>query len=378
MSPEQARAEKTGPSSDIYSLGVVLYEALTGVLPYSTQHAAPVRSVLDAVRNEIPKRPRVHRREISRDLEAVILKSIAKDPSRRYRDADDFADDLERALTGRRVTARLFSYWELVITLARRYDQFFVAAVMMVLMAGLAGWFFYQQLLRERYEKLFSIIHYRNIEATKTAEKNDADGPQRSAARMWQEELRLARRNRDGRNITEARNALNRIIGECKPAGDLRTIAMANLELARCDALVPDFKAAVERYRETLLNPDAPKTEMVAEKAYIEALIISIWQHDLKQALEILNLRKMPEDGSLAEIVRCLSGDITPAKLLELTDAMPARYRSEAHLAAAVRFRLNGEDTEFQAALDRCRQSAQPAGEWPSALAQVFKTQAGK
>jgi serine/threonine protein kinase len=57
MSPEQARADRVGPGSDIYSLGVVLYEGLTGMLPYSTQHSAPVKNVLEAVRNETPRRP---------------------------------------------------------------------------------------------------------------------------------------------------------------------------------------------------------------------------------------------------------------------------------------------------------------------------------
>ena len=213
MSPEQARAEKTGPTSDIYSLGVVLYEALTGVLPYSTQHAAPVRTVLEAVRSEMPKRPRQHRRDISRDLEAVILKAIAKEPSKRYDSAEDFANDLDRAISGRRVTARLFSYWEFSLTLARRYDQFFVAAAMLLLVASMAGWLFYQQLLRERYNKLISEIHLRNFAARMNQVKQPDALTDMPA--VWHQ-LRLARRAMADNDLTSARNGLRETMDICR------------------------------------------------------------------------------------------------------------------------------------------------------------------
>ncbi|MBN1269382.1 MAG: serine/threonine protein kinase, partial [Kiritimatiellae bacterium] len=78
MSPEQARGERVGPASDIYSLGVVLYEALSGVLPYSAQHRSRVKEVLEAVKNEPPRRPRLFRKDISPDMEAVVLKALEK------------------------------------------------------------------------------------------------------------------------------------------------------------------------------------------------------------------------------------------------------------------------------------------------------------
>lgn len=368
MSPEQARAEKTGPQSDVYSLGIVLYEALTGVLPYSTQHAAPVRNVLDAVRNETPKRPRLHRKEISRDLEAVILKSIAKEPDRRYADAEAFANDLERAISGRRVTARLFSYWEQVMGLIRRYDQFFVAAVMMVVMAGMAGWFFRQQLLRERYNKLLTDIHLRNFAArVKLGSQPESANEQRGA---W-DDLRRARRALAENDLSTARKGLNEFIEDCRQRGDQRNLAVAMLDLARCEALAADFKAAAMRFREILQNADAPSS--LTDQAQIDALMIALIQRDRKLAMEFLNLRKMPEEGSATQIIKCLSGELDAAKLAAQVESMPPRIRNDACLAAAVRLRLDGDEREYLRQLQRCLQASQPASEWPAPLAKNLR-----
>lgn len=369
MSPEQARAESVKPYSDVYSLGVVLYEALTGVLPYTTQHAAPVRSVLDAVRNELPKRPRLHRKEISKDLEAVILKAIEKDPLRRYQDAEAFANDLERAISGRRVTARLFSYWEHALTLARRYDQFFVAAAMMCLMAATAGWFLYQQLMRERYNKLLTDIHLRNF-AARMNQNRAAETPSPDSPGAWNE-LRLARRAMAASDLTTARASFREATDICRRVGDQRTLAIVSLDLARCETLAAEYKAAEELYREILRNADAPAS--VSDLAHIEALILVLMQGNRQRALEVLNLRKAPESGPVLDVIKCLSGETDPQKLVDEMDRLPARLRNEAYLAAAVRFRLNGDEKEYARNLQRCLQVSQPSSEWPAPFAKNLR-----
>ena len=361
MSPEQARAEPTGPKSDIYSLGVVLYEALTGVLPYSTQHAAPVRSVLEAVRTELPKRPRFHRKEISRGLEAVMLKSIAKDPAKRYTDADAFANDLERAISGRRVTAQLFSYWENSLLLARRYDQFFVAAAMMLLMAALAGWFFYRQLLMERYEKLVTDILFRN-QTHANQGRQAGNAPRTDAHALYDD----AQRQMSEDNITGARDTLNGVVELCRKSGDLNTLARASFALARCESLSINFKAAIDLYRDILQNPDATS---IADLAHIDALILSLYQSDRKLAMEILNLRKTPDEGASSEIIRCLSGETDPKLLLQRIESLPSKYRGEAYLAAAIRYHLDGDDAEYVRQLKNCIRASHPSSEWPAPLA---------
>jgi hypothetical protein len=192
MSPEQARADKVGPAGDIYSLGVVLYEALTGMLPYSTQHAAPVKNVLEAVKTEIPRRLRFYRKDIPPDLEAVVLKALEKDPDDRYSDADHFADDLERVRSGRHVTARINSLGTRLTAFLRRHDQMVVAAVVMVMMAGGAAWFFRHKLLEARYEKLLTTAHLRSF--ILRMDQAGAENPETAQPTGAWQEIRSARR----------------------------------------------------------------------------------------------------------------------------------------------------------------------------------------
>ncbi len=102
ISPEQAMGEPVGPQSDLYSLGVVLYEMLTGNLPYEADSA--IALVMKHI-NEPPYPPRDANPEVSEALDAVTMKLLAKDPRDRYASADELIDDLERARSGFPVAA---------------------------------------------------------------------------------------------------------------------------------------------------------------------------------------------------------------------------------------------------------------------------------
>ena len=97
LSPEQAQGHRVDTRSDLYSLGVVLYELLTGKVPFSGDSAVSV--ALQHVRAE-PEPPRRLVPTVSRDAETIVMRLLTKDPDRRYQQAEDVRVDLERARRG--------------------------------------------------------------------------------------------------------------------------------------------------------------------------------------------------------------------------------------------------------------------------------------
>ena len=91
LSPEQARGAPVDQTSDLYSTGIVLYELLTGTVPFTGE--TPVEIAMKHL-SQVPPSPSSHRAEIPRDLDYVALRALAKDPSDRYHSAEEMDSDL--------------------------------------------------------------------------------------------------------------------------------------------------------------------------------------------------------------------------------------------------------------------------------------------
>ena len=146
MSPEQADGQPVSIATDIYSMGVLLYRLLTGRLPhFGETHLQTIY----AIGNEEPKSPRKLNREIDRDLEAICLKCLNKQPSSRYENAFEFSSDLERWLDGEPVNARLATSTEKAVKWCRRNPV--VSAAITVTLAAIAFALFQLQTANSNY-----------------------------------------------------------------------------------------------------------------------------------------------------------------------------------------------------------------------------------
>src|SRR5204863_4937797 len=129
--PEQAAGRKDlTVAADVYSLGVILYERLTGQTPFAGDNAF---TLLRQARESEPPRPSSIRPGLDRDLETVVLKCLEKEPGRRYASAEALADDLDCWLRGEPIQARPVGRLEKAWLWARRNPALTVGGSLSVL-----------------------------------------------------------------------------------------------------------------------------------------------------------------------------------------------------------------------------------------------------
>lgn len=165
MAPEQAsgRTKMIGPSADIYALGVILYELLTGRVPF---RGVTQFDVLQKVLNDEPISLRSLHPKLPRDIETICLKCLEKNPDRRYRSALELAEDLERYLTGKPIRARSVSVWERGIKWGRRHPA--TAGILIVIALALATligiWVFLTVKMRQELTRTTSELQQTSLQ----------------------------------------------------------------------------------------------------------------------------------------------------------------------------------------------------------------------
>jgi tetratricopeptide (TPR) repeat protein/predicted Ser/Thr protein kinase len=273
MAPEQAEGRKdVGPPVDVYALGAILYEGLTGRPPFKASNVP--ETLLQVVAQE-PVPPRQLNAQVPRDLETVCLKCLRKEPARRYARAVDLAEDLRRWQAGEPIRARPVSRAERVLKWVRR--QPVVAGLLGVIVLGVV--------------LAFVVLRYEQV---RTARQRDETREALSRALDAEKEA--------SDNLAYARQAVDECFGIAREDPDLQGEHLQKVRQVLLGKTLPFYRRFTSKRRD---DPELAAThaDYLVRIALITEAIGSKTEalQELEQALDVIaRIRAaQPDDAEL-------------------------------------------------------------------------------
>ncbi len=328
-SPEQVSGEPISTASDVYSLGVLLYELLTDQPPYES--GASIQEALVAIRDVLPQPPSSIRPQLDREMDAIVLHALEKQPNRRYETAEAMASDIERYLRGDPIIAHPPTRWYLVRKTAWRHRRalsfaatvFLLVTIFGIVAAGLAV-----KLSRERTAAMEARNNAEQINAFLAETLVSADPLMDNARDLSLLRLLGDASNRLGQQTTTEVDAALRL-----------TIGRAYLNLSLVRDAEPHLNAAEAFYRRSD-DPEHERGLGDALEHLSEAAISRLKFYEAEEfGRECLAIRRRlhgSEHESIAialmKVVRALRGQS------EFTEAMPLAFE-----VLAIRRAIHGD-----------------------------------
>ena len=300
MAPEQASGQvrTIGPAADVYSLGAILYECLTGRPPF---RGATLLETLEQVRSAEPASPSRLVPRLPRDLCTITLKCLQKDPGRRYASAGELAEDLQRFLQGKPIVARPVHTLEKCWRIMQRHplpSLLLAASLVLLLALAVVGWQLHAAGWKTHVEK----------------ERRRITEEQRNYARQQHE-----------KSIAALRQILTKLSGPLRAHPDLDPLR---------DEMVRHFKELLQAHHERQMGDPL----LLAEVSLDLARLLGVLGNHTEALEALASAEKLFDEAENAESHSDPSDHTNAHGLTSLTTAATARtHKADRHPAAPSR-----------------------------------------